>query len=133
MAVPGKLVSSLKSNRKKEIRKERKFGRWENSEQANEGFMKITYWTSWVRGYINLVFRLVRILNQTWYLKGTVQSNILRMVSETSWILEFKKWGENHNSLASRYIYIMAAFPDMIHTFFYSDIHKKKFAIVSTC
>lgn len=30
--------------------KEGKFGRWENSEQANEGFMKITYWNNWVRG-----------------------------------------------------------------------------------
>ena len=46
----GKLASSLKFNRKKEIKKERKFGRWENSEQANEGFMKITYWNNWVRG-----------------------------------------------------------------------------------
>ena len=43
MAMSGKLASSLKFNRKKEIKKERKFGRWENSEQANEGFMKITY------------------------------------------------------------------------------------------
>lgn len=43
---------SVKSQiqQEKEIRKERKFGRWENSEQANEGFMKITYWNSWVRG-----------------------------------------------------------------------------------
>ena len=49
MAMPGKLVSSLKSNRKKGD-KEGKFGRWENSEQANEGFMKITYWNNWVRG-----------------------------------------------------------------------------------
>lgn len=50
MAMPGKLASSLKFNRKKEIKKKRKFGRWENSEQANEGFMKITYWNNWVRG-----------------------------------------------------------------------------------